>query len=420
MAQPKKIKENTLPMRPNPFTGQDILNKINPTKGSYAEAFTDKLNEYKGLSPVEGVGKFMSEGSDALAQIGKDVVTPSPGYKAFLYGGGNPSALDRYIPESSTNKPSVLPVANAANTEQTTNTANTEQAVQKITPEVITPKSEIPGVQNSAGNVIALPAGASQSMQPFNVRNSSKQIPGNVNTLNVENGFGGKGMVQFADGRKLSDESMNRINNEMALNADQGFKDRMKEQVAIVDARYADKKARNEQRDAKNAEAQQNAMRQQYFDVLTAPPVEGDLVGLRNQRKQQANAATALGLLNQASNTRAEQQQARSINQKNEFDRNLQLNELAYGRQKDRAANESALENRNYERNKPALKAFKTIGADGLETTEYGAINKKTGQRIIPAPQSALDLLTKAKGTKEYESIKNQFLQKYGQLPEGM
>ena len=110
-------------------------------------------------------------------------------------------------------------------------------------------------------------ATATQSVQPY----SSTGKP--VSTLDVTTPTGGTGRVQFADGRKLSDASMQNIQGVMKREADPAFKARLAEENARVEKRMAEGRA-------SNAPAQQQV---QQVQQQQAPDYSGDIEELMSQ-----------------------------------------------------------------------------------------------------------------------------------------
>lgn len=110
-------------------------------------------------------------------------------------------------------------------------------------------------------------ATATQSVQPY--RGTGKP----VSTLDVTTPTGGTGKVQFADGRKLSDASMQNIQGVMKREADPAFKARLAEENARVEKRMAEGRA-------SNAPAQQQV---QQVQQQQAPDYSGDIEELMSQ-----------------------------------------------------------------------------------------------------------------------------------------
>ena len=131
-----------------------------------------------------------------------------------------------------------------------------------------TSPSEIP-VDKAAVDkaATALEATATQSVQPY----SGTGKP--VNTLDVTTPTGGTGKVQFADGRKLSDASMQNIQGVMKREADPAFKAKLAEQNAISEKRIAEGRA-------SNAPAQQQV---QQVQQQQAPDYSGEVDDLMSQ-----------------------------------------------------------------------------------------------------------------------------------------
>lgn len=137
------------------------------------------------------------------------------------------------------------------------------------------------------------PASATQSMQPYLVPEKFGQRTnlGLTPTLDVANGKGGSGTVQFnpvdTGGKGFSADSVKRIEAEMKRNADPAFQERMKEQVAIVDERGA-------KSDAFDAN-------KRYQDIVNT--------ALYSRNKDQRNAA--LGVLKSLDEQAQKKQQGR-------------------------------------------------------------------------------------------------------------
>ena len=119
-------------------------------------------------------------------------------------------------------------------------------------------------------------ATATQSVQPY----SGTGKP--VSTLDVTTPTGGTGRVQFADGRKLSDVSMQNIQGVMKREADPAFKARLAEQNAIVEKRMAEGRA-------SNAPAQQQV---QQVQQQQAPDYSGDIEELMSQMPSGSSSDT--------------------------------------------------------------------------------------------------------------------------------
>jgi hypothetical protein len=110
-------------------------------------------------------------------------------------------------------------------------------------------------------------ATATQSVQPY----SGTGKP--VSTLDVTTPTGGTGRVQFADGKKLSDASMQNIQGVMKREADPAFKARLAEENARVEKRMAEGRA-------SNAPAQQQV---QQVQQQQAPDYSGEVNELMSQ-----------------------------------------------------------------------------------------------------------------------------------------
>jgi hypothetical protein len=118
--------------------------------------------------------------------------------------------------------------------------------------------------------VTAPEATATQSVQPY----SSTGKP--VSTLDVTTPTGGTGRVQFADGRKLSDASMQNIQGVMKRESDPAFKAKLAEQNAISEKRMSEAKAAS-------ASAQQQPQQVQQVQQQQAPDYSGDIEDLMSQ-----------------------------------------------------------------------------------------------------------------------------------------
>jgi len=144
-------------------------------------------------------------------------------------------------------------------------TPATEAKINQPTPIV---PDKAPADLQRIGGPEAPEATATQSVQPY--RGTGKP----VSTLDVTSSTGGTGRVQFADGRKLSDASMQNIQGVMKRESDPAFKAKLAEQNAIAEKRMTEAKA------VSNAPAQQQV---QQLQQQQAPDYSGEIENLMSQ-----------------------------------------------------------------------------------------------------------------------------------------
>lgn len=150
------------------------------------------------------------------------------------------------------------------------NALTTPATEAKINQPVPIVPDKAPADLQRIGGPEAPEATATQSVQPY----SSTGKP--VSTLDVTTPTGGTGRVQFADGRKLSDASMQNIQGVMKRESDPAFKAKLAEQNAISEKRMSEAKAAS-------ASAQQQPQQVQQVQQQQAPDYSGDIEDLMSQ-----------------------------------------------------------------------------------------------------------------------------------------
>ena len=224
---------------------------------------------------------------------------------------------------------------------------------------------------------------ASQSQQPYQMRGGVTGSP--VNTLNVEDGQGGFGAMQFKNGRKLDSGQLTGLQATLAREADPAFKARLAEQAAIADARYA---AAREGRDRSQTQ------------VIESQALNGGSKNLRN---------SALGVLANRGAIQKEQLQQQGLAAKTQQEQLNKMAELGISREK------LGLDSQVF------TPGQKMTDAEGNVTlTDPAVYNKQSGAfkalKQAPTPASAQAIAD----LKNNPGLRDQFMQAFGYIPEGL